>query len=115
MSRDLIQEWNNDPPPTERFLEKLQAYLDAVESADSSVRLDRFDEMIDAITTPQDLGQFLLEMSETIHCESIENRTMDRYWDALGGVIVVDGPDLDRASNPWRHFAHMLYKALYYE
>jgi hypothetical protein len=103
--------WNTDPPPTNAFLEKLAAFA-SCPAADEMTRLARYDEVIDAISTKEDLAQFLLDMSDHIVTRTIENSTVERYWDALAGVILVDA---ERDANLWRGLARMLDKALYYE
>jgi hypothetical protein len=111
MAKQLVQGWNDDPPPTAGFLERLALWLSALDGDDTGCRLRAYDAMIEAIASPQDLAQFLLEVSGHLRSESIENRTVDRYWDALAGVLVVDG---DKAAQ-WSGLARILDKALYYE
>ena len=103
--------WNSDPPPTAAFLEKLEAFV-AAPGANEVARLDRYRELIEAISTKEDLAEFLLQMSGRLRSEPIENHTIEQYWEALSGVVLVDG---GRDPNPWRGLARMLDKALYYE
>lgn len=113
MANPLIQDWNNSPPPTAEFLEQLGCWREAVAAADLNRELKAYDSLMDAIATRQDLAQFLLEACGHIWCQDIENRTVDRYWDALAGALVADA---DKAGpNTWSALARTLDKALWYE
>lgn len=111
MGSRLVQPWNSDPPPTPQFLEQLERWREAC-GADGPNDWDRCEALIDAISTPQDLAQFLLERSHQLRGELIENPTVDRFWDALAGVLVADA---EQSPPSWRRLARMLSKALDYE
>jgi hypothetical protein len=114
MSHELINDWNDSPPPTDAFLEREAAFIEKQKNHDGETRFDAYYAMIDSISTPQDLGQFLLRCSSKPGDESSpENPDISSYWDALAGVVVEDARS--SMSNPWRTFARMLDKAVGYE
>jgi hypothetical protein len=113
MANPLIQDWNNDPPPTSGFLKQLERWRAAFTLGDLDQEWEAYRALIDAIATREDLAQFLLEACDRVRCQDIENRTVDRYWDALSGVLVAKRDKAEPSS--WRELARMLDKALYYE
>ena len=111
MESNLVQSWNSDPPPTDRFLKELKRWKEASEA--NGKEAINCSPMIEAISTPQDLAQFLLERSADIEYDpDLENPTVGRYWDALAGVISI----FAQSSKPdWKEIAQALDNALYYE